>query len=415
MKNRLKQFISRFMIASLIIVSIISTSYAGTELSSDKDDVTLNIRSYLMTSKYVTLPSINFKYVSTIEGVNNGSKNVKEDGIPNLTNIGKENGDILYYKNCANGSTCNNYQTYLMESDNIIPSGSSYSHAGEYVYTLTETQNNNTDYNSMLTYSKAKYELHVFVVNSDNGLRVSNVYVNALKKDDGTTTSGKVEIGKQETNTFREGDFSFTNYLIPLNESLSISNKVSGDYANMSKAFTYGITISNPTYVANDETRKYYGLVVDTTTLKPSSEELIEFTSGEMGYCYMKNNEKLVFVKNDYEPDKDTAVTADALKCLPGGLYYQVIAAATDGYTASGTVTHGGVTENKVTGKTSTAFEIKANTFVDIGTNKTDIETQYRTVVPTGIDDAVAPFMLLLFFSGIALLTGRNRKRDEVK
>lgn len=415
MKYKLKHLLSRFMIASILITSIISTVNAGTELSIDKGDVTLNIRSYLMTSKYVTLPSINFKYVSTIEGINNGSKNVKEDGIPNLTNIGNANGDILYYNGCVNGDTCKNYHTYLVESDNIIPSGSAYSHAGEYVYTLSETQNNNTDYNSMITYSKAKYELHVFVVNGENGLRVSNVYVNALKKDDGTTTSGKVEIGKQETNTFREGDFSFTNYLIPLNESLSISNTVKGDYANMSKAYTYGIIMNNPTYVASDETRKYYGIVVDSTTLKPTSEELIEFTSGEKEYCYLKNNEKLVFVKSDYEPNKDTALTADDYNCLPGGIHYQITAAAATGYTYSAIVTHGGISENKLTGNTSSAFEIQANTFVDIGTNKTDIETQYRTVVPTGIDNVVAPFILLLLFSGIALLTGiNNRRRNEI-
>lgn len=403
---------STLLIAMMLISSIISTSYAGTELTSEEGDVTLKIKSYLMTSMYVTIPSITFNYVGTTEGYFNGSKNIKEDGIPNLTNIGTQDGDIKYYKNCANGETVNGYQTYTMSSGNIIPAGSSFPHAGEYIYTVKESSKNNSDYDSMITYSSAQYKLHVFVVNDNGNLRVNNVYAEIIKKNDGTNGSGKAVLdGDQDK--YVEGDFGFINYLLPLNEKLSISNSVTGDYANLSDEFDYALTIKNPTYVPSDETRKYYGLVVDETTMKPVTGTLIEFESDKETYFVLKNNEKLVFVKSDYTADKTVAVTDAAQSCMPGGIYYIATFCSATGYTATGTVTHGGITEKPQTGKADTYLELRSNTYVDIGDNKTDFSAGYRTVVPTGIDDVVAPFVFVIALSAIALTILFRRKEYD--
>lgn len=140
-----------------------------------------------------------------------------------------------------------------------------FTHAGEYVYTVTETTGTNTD----VTYSTATYKLRVFVVNDDSvdnvgtdrdGLKISgitimqtheeydwasetafvNVKVDATteEKDEGTDDT-------TDTKTNQGTGFTFQNEYTP-KSSLNILKTVKGSYGDQTKLFPFAMTLTIP-------------------------------------------------------------------------------------------------------------------------------------------------------------------------
>lgn len=411
--SNIQSIISSLLLSIICMCGITSNSFAATVVSPETGDATIKISNYLMTSQHVTLPSIKFSYDYEKLGLFLGTEIKKESTQPDLINIGSDNGDVAFSSACAEGENINGYQTYTLMTDNIIPSGSSFPHAGEYLYSITQNVDENEDYDASLTYSQAEYKMHVFVANTANGLRVASAYVEILTDNEGKDAEGKVEVDELETPAYRNNDFGFTNYFLPNDQTLTITNNITGDYSDLTKKFSMTLLINNPSYVASDETRKYYGVVVDSATMKPDSESKVEFVSGTEKKFYLKHGQQLVFVNSEYSPNKDVAITDADQQCLPGGLGYSASFGATNGYLPKGTVTHGGIKESTQTGTSGEKLTLSVNAYVDMGLNSSDFEASYRDVVVTGINENVFPFafvMLLILIASAAKFASVRRK-----
>lgn len=414
----IQRMLSVLLISLFSIMNMSNLTFAATEITPETGDATLKLVSQLMIPKLVSVPGVKFDIAYSKLGTNEGVETpVKDDSQPNLKNLDGQNGDFSYVGYTTSGSEgASGYTTYLLKSDNILPAATDFSHAGEYVYKITETGSTNTNYDTYLTYSKAEYELHVFVENTTSGLRVAGCYVNMNKDIDGKDiTPAKVDIDEQETLSYRSGAFTFDNYYLPTNEQFAISNKVAGSYANLNQGYSFSLKLTNPSNVSSSDKIKYYGVIVNGDTMKPVDTNLIEFTTGSNKTFMLKTGEKLVFVASDYAPSTSTAVTEADMKVLPGGLKYNASYLAFTGYQHKGTVTHGGTTEKTVTGELSAMLTMTKETYVDDGNNNCAFESNYREAVITGITNKMLPFVLIMVFAiiGIAINgVGRRRKAE---
>ena len=142
-----------------------------------------------------------------------------------------------------------------------------YTEAGKYEYTVTETQTVdpavvNDDHEKMIM-SQAEYTMDVYVTDGENGTEISNIVVNKVKDDAGQTVTdkGKVDIGNTDTN-----DFNFTNTYVqeagtgenpknpdptyPDNGSLKVSKAVvnaNGTTTTSDAEFEFTATFAFPT------------------------------------------------------------------------------------------------------------------------------------------------------------------------
>lgn len=415
MKRHVKKLFSTFLLAALTIGSMSISSMAATELKPESGDATLKVMSYLMSPQYISIPKAKFDITFTKDGVSNGQMLLEDTSQPDLINLKEQNGEFDYEKFDDSGQNVSGYQCYAMKSKNIIPAATAFTHAGEYVYTIKQSSNNNGDaLNSYITYSKAEFKLHIFVTNQNDGsLRVSGIYANTTKKDDGTDgENAKAAIDDLTYNEYVAGQFGFVNYYKPQNQTLFIDNTVAGDLANKNSEFGFTVQLDNPSYSPSKEVNTYYGLVVDASTMKPVSEDIIEFKTGsESDEITIKNGQKLIFVKSDYEPDKDVAVTAEEQECLPGGLLYQSTFLSYTGFQPSAVVTHGGKTEKESKGTTGDPLNVISHCYVDVGSNCTQYTAHSYEAVITGINDNLIPFAFMVFLAALGFAVNLNSKR----
>lgn len=129
-----------------------------------------------------------------------------------LTNDGSD-ADSVVTTTVANGTRTVQINKTMSK---ILPdigttAGFTFTHAGVYVYTVTETLTNPA---TNITSSQAKYTVSVFVDNDGTGgLAFTGVSVKETLKDDGTTGSGnKVNLSSTAVGTYATPyGFEFTN------------------------------------------------------------------------------------------------------------------------------------------------------------------------------------------------------------
>lgn len=74
----------------------------------------------------------------------------------------------------------------------FLPVIGDFTHAGEYIYTVSETNAGTTDTNGV-KYSQAQYQIHIFVVNNGTSLAFESVTVYQTKTDAGADANTKVD------------------------------------------------------------------------------------------------------------------------------------------------------------------------------------------------------------------------------
>lgn len=278
-------------------------------------------------------------------------------------------------------------------SDNPIQFGS-FSEAGKYEYTVTETGSEPTITNSAhekLIMSKAEYKMDVYVVENPDGIfKVDQIVVNKTKNDKGDTDSetGKVDISRDKT----KNTFNFVNTYVqeagtgtdPTNPdpnytengALKVSKTINaqGETPSATDLFSFTATFAFPE--GTDET---------TLGGVKGNEAPVTLTDGTYTFK-LKHNESLKFTG------------------LPVGTTITVTEAGAANYKGSAKVFLNGVEQTAVT---ATKYNEKI-TPVDnkkLGQNKNtvDVTNTYNHVPTTGIIMNTLPYVLMIALCGAAL------------
>ena len=336
-----KKKLGAFVLAGTMLLSMGTTAFAAGEPTAPdvNQNGTVPITKEFEMADGLKTPAATFKFTATST----------TEGAPTATI-----GDVSFTE--EQPGTLKG-EKYVLEGTTAISFQGTWPHAGEYVYTVTETQENMTN----VTYDTSSYILRVYVINGTTGLEVEKI-----------TAQG----ANGKTNKIL-----FTNTYTKNDATLTIEKNTEGDYADKTRKFDFEITFTKSPM--SDQT-------TFTGTIGAQS---VEYTAGQTKTFKLADGEKLVFNN------------------LPVGTTYMVKElAATDGYTPKVTVVENKTTTvtNKTVQETEALDTLKENgknNLVGENENKVTFTNTYKDVAVTGIVMNNLPFILLVAVAIVAFVS----------
>ena len=403
-----KTFLKKLVTASIAAVTALSV-FRGVPTFADDNDVAtakatgetsakVSINKVLNIAEGITTPEATFTFTFTPK------TGTSSNGAPYET-ISDSNGKIAA-KNVvySKSDLLQPNQTSIKKDTGNIFESVTYTHAGEYVYTVAETQNvgwaqilkNSVPIDSM-TYDNRSYEMHVIVKNKQSsGVYISSVYFKLVS----TSSTAKVkpsekgELYKYDlfVNTYRKNAGKITNpneptpnkpkpeNFNPGAKSLVIKKLVEGDSADKTKDFTFKLTF---TKASTDDQGTFVGQV------------------GSTSYTFENGKEKTITLHHDQSLVFDN---------LPAGTRYKLVESGSQGYKAPASYNENGVIRNQ-TGTASADFT-QTSILVGEKTNDNTITNSLPNVTPTGLLIDNLPFILMigLGLAGFVVLSKKRRQ-----
>ena len=403
-----KTFLKKLVTASIAAVTALSV-FRGVPTFADDNDVAtakangetsakVAINKVLNIAEGITTPEATFTFTFTPK------TGTSSNGAPYET-ISDSNGKIAA-KNVvySKSDLLQPNQTSIKKDTGNIFESVTYTHAGEYVYTVAETQNvgwaqilkNSVPIDSM-TYDNRSYEMHVIVKNKQSsGVYISSVYFKLVS----TSSTAKVkpsekgELYKYDlfVNTYRKNAGKITNpneptpnkpkpeNFNPGAKSLVIKKLVEGDSADKTKDFTIKLTF---TKASTDDQGTFVGQV------------------GSTSYTFENGKEKTITLHHDQSLVFDN---------LPAGTRYKLVESGSQGYKATASYNENGVIRNQ-TGTASADFT-QTSILVGEKPNDNTITNSLPDVTPTGLLIDNLPFILMigLGLAGFVVLSKKRRQ-----
>lgn len=283
---------------------------------------------------------------------------------------------------------------------------STFPEAGEYEYTVTETQTADPavadgEHEKMIM-SKAEYTMDVYVIeNTEGNLVIDNIIVKKMKDDKGDDAQGTkvTDIGDTDTN-----GFNFTNTYVQEAGTGTNPTTPDPDYTN------YGSVNVSKTIDANGgtaDTAKQFDFTAtfkfpagtDAATLGGVKGNGATITIGQDGtYSFkLKTTESMKFTG------------------VPVGTEIAVTESGTANYKGSAAVVINGTTQDTVTAtKYGEAIEVSGKSLGQ-KKNTVDVTNTYNYVPTTGIIMNTLPYVLMIALCGVALIAFVGFKRRRLQ
>lgn len=264
-------------------------------------------------------------------------------------------------------------EKYVLEGTTYISFQGTWPHVGEYVYTVTETQDPANKVENV-TYDSSEYTLRVYVVNKNDNLEVE-----------------KITAEKAGTKTAK---ILFKNTYAKKDATLIIEKNTTGTYANKTQQFDFTIAFTK------SPTESTLGEFNGTITRKGNNtSELVTTNNGSYNFK-LADGDKLQFTN------------------LPVGTTYVVTEnGAKDDYTPSVTVIENAqetvkdrVAQNEEQAL-STQKENGEKNLIGENTNKVTFTNTYKNVAVTGVIMNNLPFILLVAVAIVAFVSLAVMKR----
>ena len=338
-----KKKLGAFVLAGTMLLSMGTTVFAAGEptVPDVNQNGTVPITKEFEMADGLKTPAATFKFTAT-----STTPDALQATITDVTYQAGETGTLKDGK-------------YVISKDTAISFTGNWKHAGEYVYTVTESKENPI---SNVTYDTSSYTLRVYVINGTNGLEIEKITAQGA-----TGKTDKILF----TNTYAKND-----------ATLTIEKNTTGTYADKTKEFNFEITFTKSPM--SDQ----------TTFAGKIGSEPVECTAGTAKPFTLADGEQLVFSN------------------LPVGTTYVVKELeASDGYTPSVTVVENKTTTltNKTVAQEGDALDTLkqdgTKNLVGENENKVTFTNTHKGVVPTGILMNNLPFILLVAVAIVAFVS----------
>lgn len=352
-----KKKLGAFVLAGTMLLSMGTTAFAAGE--STKPDVNQNgrvpITKEFEMADGLRTPAATFKFTATS----------KTPGalLATITDVSFTEGQTGTLKG----------EKYVLEGTTYISFQGTWPHVGEYVYTVTETQDPANKVENV-TYDSPEYTLRVYVVNKNDNLEVE-----------------KITAEKAGTKTAK---ILFKNTYAKKDATLIIEKNTTGTYANKTQQFDFTIAFTK------SPTESTLGEFNGTITRKGNNtSEPVTTNNGSYNFK-LADGDKLQFTD------------------LPVGTTYVVTEnGAKDDYTPSVTVIENAqetvkdrVAQNEEQAL-STQKENGEKNLIGENTNKVTFTNTYKNVAVTGVIMNNLPFILLVAVAIVAFVSLAVMKR----
>ena len=277
--------------------------------------------------------------------------------------------------------------TVKKDSATDILDGIDWPHAGEYVYTVTETVGT-ASFDGEMTYSTESYQMTVYVVNvvdaSGNPDLNEDCYVKAV----GFKKSSEVD---PDDDSKGKAIPVFTNQYTITTE-LEVSKEVKGEYADTTKDFNFTITMIKSPFEETPATGSpvtYTGTVYDENgAVSPSTTFSVTHTDTSFGGTFkLKHGQYIVF---EDLPAGTTYTLSEALTANNEQYYTPTVELTVNDGTPAPEVAVKAASDNVYTIGGATPINLGE------GDNFAAWTNTHRSVSPTGILLNNLPFILLI-------------------
>ena len=352
-----KKKLGAFVLAGTMLLSMGTTAFAAGEPTAPdvNQNGTVPITKEFEMADGLKTPAATFKFTATST----------TEGAPTATI-----GDVSFTE--EQPGTLKG-EKYVLEGTTAISFQGIWPHVGEYVYTVTETQDPANKVENV-TYDSSEYTLRVYVVNKNDNLEVE-----------------KITAEKAGTKTAK---ILFKNTYAKKDATLIIEKNTTGTYANKTQQFDFTIVFTK------SPTESTLGEFNGTITRKGNNtSEPVTTNNGSYNFK-LADGDKLQFTD------------------LPVGTTYMVTEnGAKDDYTPSVTVIENAqetvkdrVAQNEEQAL-STQKENGEKNLIGENTNKVTFTNTYKNVAVTGVIMNNLPFILLVAVAIVAFVSLAVMKR----